>query len=67
MKRGEFRRQDPDLTARLFIAPILLTAIWQTTFAPIEETPGDPGALPDLHPDTFLHALAAPAPDGRAT
>jgi AcrR family transcriptional regulator len=56
---GEFRPVDPELAARLFFAPVLLAALWQTTFTPIEEAPVAPADLLSLHLDLFLRALAA--------
>lgn len=56
---GEFRPLDADLVARLFVAPMVLGALWRTTFSPIEEVPL---RIPDLlaaHLDLFLRAIAA--------
>jgi AcrR family transcriptional regulator len=55
---GEFRPLDRRLAARLFMAPILLTAIWQTTFAAIEEAPVPPAAALSLHLQVFLRGVA---------
>jgi AcrR family transcriptional regulator len=59
MAEGQFRPVDPHLAARLFIAPILLSAIWQTSFAAIEEAPVAPASVLSLHADLFLRAIAA--------
>jgi AcrR family transcriptional regulator len=55
---GEFREVDPQLAARLFFAPVILAALWQTTFAPVEESPVAPSALLSLHLDLLLRSLA---------
>ncbi|WP_424814194.1 TetR/AcrR family transcriptional regulator [Roseococcus sp. YIM B11640] len=60
MDGGELRALDPELTARLFVAPMILSALWQTSFAPIEEAPVPPASLIALHLDLFLGAIAAP-------
>jgi len=59
MARGEFRRLDPDLAARLFIGPVILTALWQSAFAAVEDAPTPPPVLLDLHLDIFLRGIAA--------
>ncbi|HRE62105.1 MAG TPA: TetR/AcrR family transcriptional regulator [Micropepsaceae bacterium] len=64
MADGSFRRQDPELTARLVIAPILFNAIWQTVFARKSDPPGETAKLLSLHAETMLRGLA---PDGPAT
>jgi AcrR family transcriptional regulator len=56
---GEFRQVDPQLTARLFFAPVILSALWQTTFAPVEDSPVPSSALLSLHLDLLLRSLAA--------
>jgi AcrR family transcriptional regulator len=55
---GEFREVDPDLAARIFMAPMLLSALWQATFAPVEGAPIPPEQLIELHLDMFIRALA---------
>jgi AcrR family transcriptional regulator len=55
---GEFREVDPELAARLFFAPVILAALWQTTFAAIEESPVAPSELLSLHLDLLLRSLA---------
>jgi AcrR family transcriptional regulator len=55
---GEFRQVDPELAARLYFAPVILAALWQTTFAPVEESPVAPSALLSLHLDLLLRSLA---------
>lgn len=57
---GEFRHiADPMVTARLFMAPVLLAALWKTSFAAIEENPLSTSVLLDQHADLFLRGLAA--------
>ncbi len=57
--RGEFRNVAPEHAARLCIAPILLAAIWRTTFAQIETQPYDLEGLIETHIDVLLTGLAA--------
>ncbi|MBR0682301.1 TetR/AcrR family transcriptional regulator [Roseomonas eburnea] len=61
MRRGEFRQVDAGLAARLFIGPVMLAALWRSTFGAIEETPLPSGAMLDLHLDLFLRGIAAEA------
>jgi AcrR family transcriptional regulator len=57
--RGEFRNIAPEHAARLCIAPILLAAVWRTTFAKIDKTPYDLEGLIETHLDVLLRGLAA--------
>ena len=57
MESGEFRALDPEVTARLFMAPMILAALWRTTFAPIEDAPLPPETLLRQHLDLFLRGL----------
>jgi AcrR family transcriptional regulator len=57
MEKGEFRALDPEVTARLFMAPMILAALWRTTFAPIEDAPLPPETLLRQHLDLFLRGL----------
>jgi AcrR family transcriptional regulator len=59
VQAGEFRPLDAQMTARLFVAPLLMAAIWQTTFTPIETEPMPVGDLLTLHGELFLRAIAA--------
>lgn len=61
MRDGDFRRQDSHAAARLFMAPMVMTALWQSAFAGIEELPMDPAALLALHGDLFVRGLAPDA------
>src|SRR5690242_3244503 len=55
IESGEFRKVDPELTAKSIIAPLLLTAIWRHTFARHTPTPLNPDALIRQHRDIVLH------------
>lgn len=55
---GEFRPTDPQLAARLVIAPLLFSAIWKTCFARHDTEPFDPAPLLALHIDTLVKGLA---------
>jgi AcrR family transcriptional regulator len=57
--RGEFRDIAPEHAARLCIAPILLAAVWRTTFAKIDTTPYDLEGFIETHIDVLLRGLAA--------
>src|ERR1700761_7277297 len=46
---GEFRALPPDHMVRLLIAPMLLSAIWRTTFEQFEPAPFDYQAFVDTH------------------
>ncbi|WP_114393055.1 TetR/AcrR family transcriptional regulator [Oleisolibacter albus] len=60
VEAGEFRPLDPAITARLFMAPLMLVAIWQTTFAPVEEQPIPPDQILSQHLSLFLASIRAP-------
>lgn len=55
---GEFRQVDPANTARLLVAPFLMTVIWRHTFAQHEAGTFDPDALIDQHRDILLAGLS---------
>jgi AcrR family transcriptional regulator len=57
--RGEFRPIAPEHAARLCVAPILLIAIWRTTFAQFDTQPYDYEGLIQAHLQTLLHGLEA--------
>ncbi|MBL6940396.1 MAG: TetR/AcrR family transcriptional regulator [Alphaproteobacteria bacterium] len=61
--RGEFRPLPPEHVARIFIAPMLLSAIWRVTFAHLDPLPYDHKALIATHLDILFRGLA---PDGAA-
>jgi AcrR family transcriptional regulator len=57
---GEFRNDvKPEHAARLAIAPVLLAALWRTTFAPLEAEPYDLEGLIEAHLAVFLRGLEA--------
>jgi AcrR family transcriptional regulator len=58
MERGEFRKLPPGHAARLCVAPLLLAAIWRTTFARLDAAPYDYAGLIDAHVTTLLRGLA---------
>jgi AcrR family transcriptional regulator len=57
--RGEFRDVPTRHAARLCIAPVLLTILWRTIFAPFDAEPYDYRGLIDTHLETLLRGLAA--------
>ena len=59
MERGEFRKMPVQHAVRLCIAPLLLAAIWRTTFAPLDSTPYDYAGLVEAHVSTLLRGLQA--------
>jgi len=58
MASGEFRRLPIPHAVRLCIAPILLSAIWRTTFAQLDSEPYDYAGLIETHIATLLRGLA---------
>lgn len=57
---GEFRAlPDLDMVVRIFMGPVVLTALWQTTFAPVEPQPMAVAPLLNTHADLFLRAIQA--------
>ena len=58
MASGEFRRLPIPHAVRLCIAPILLSAIWRTTFAQLDSEPYDYAGLIEAHIATLLRGLA---------
>jgi AcrR family transcriptional regulator len=55
--RGEFRDLPIEHAIRLCIAPVLLAAIWRTTFAQFDEQPYDIAGLIEAHIDMLLRGL----------
>lgn len=55
--RGEFREVDADDTARLIVAPLLLTALWRNSLAPFGAAQTDAVRLLDAHLDMLRCAL----------
>jgi AcrR family transcriptional regulator len=56
--RGEFRPLAPDHMVRLLIAPMLMSAIWRTTFAQFDAEPFDYQGLIETHLDVFLRGVS---------
>lgn len=57
--RGEFREMNTAHVARLCVAPLLLSAIWRTTFDALDKQPYDTNGLIETHVDMLLRGLAA--------
>jgi AcrR family transcriptional regulator len=62
MDEGEFRPIPIEHAVRLCVAPILLAAIWRTTFAPLDAEPYDYRGLIEAHIGVLLRGLAAKEP-----
>lgn len=56
--KGEFEIDDPKLTARLIVAPVIFSAIWRVVFEHDESARVDLEALFALHEKILLKALA---------
>lgn len=54
---GETRLAEPALFARLVVAPVVFSAIWQSVFAKHDETPVDLKGLFALHRQVLMNAL----------
>ena len=63
MERGELRKVPVQHAVRLCLAPLLLAAMWRTTFAPLDREPYDYAGLMEAHVSTLLRGLA---PEERA-
>jgi AcrR family transcriptional regulator len=61
MKHGEFRQMPVEHAVRLALAPLLLIAIWRTTFAQFDAKPYDYEGLVEAHIATLLRGLAKEA------
>ena len=57
MARGEFRKVPVQHAVRLCMAPLLLAAIWRTTFAALDSSPYDYAGLIETHVSTLLRGL----------
>lgn len=55
---GEFRQADPELAARLVIAPLLFSTLWKTCFVRDDEPRFDAAPLISLHIETLIRGLA---------
>jgi hypothetical protein len=58
IERGEFRKVDPQHAARLCVAPVLLAAVWRTTFAQFDVAPYDYSGFLQTHLDVLLRGLS---------
>jgi AcrR family transcriptional regulator len=58
-ERGEINVEDPDLAARLIVAPVVMSGIWQAVFADSDATSIDLDALFRMHTDHLRQALGA--------
>lgn len=58
VEAGEIAPVDPALTARLILAPIALSGLWQAVFARDDDAPVDLETLLRLHAETLSRALA---------
>jgi AcrR family transcriptional regulator len=58
MGNGEFRVLPIQHAVRLCIAPLLLAAIWRTTFAPLDAVPYDYAGLIETHIGVLLRGLS---------
>ena len=58
MARGEFREIPIPHAVRMCLAPLLLAAIWRTTFARFDPVPYDYQGLIEAHVTTLLRGLA---------
>jgi AcrR family transcriptional regulator len=63
--RGELRDVDPAAAWPLLIAPVILLALWQQTFAPHVRVVVDRDAVLRAHLDALLHGLVQPKPAPR--
>jgi len=57
MVRGDIRAMDPEITAHLFIAPLLKSVLWRLTFAASEDPPFAAAPYLDAHIGLFLCGL----------
>lgn len=59
-ERGEFCVEDPFLTTRLVVAPVIFATIWRMVFEPGDDAKLDMERLFSLHADLLIRALKAP-------
>lgn len=57
MARGEMREMEPEIAARLFVAPIIKTLFWRITFSAVETKPFDAAAFLDAHVGVYLRGM----------
>ncbi|OHC67217.1 MAG: hypothetical protein A2045_15390 [Rhodocyclales bacterium GWA2_65_20] len=60
--RGEFRAADPDLTARIFFAPMFAYVVWQRAFGEAMCELPPPQEFLGTTVDLLIHGLANPHP-----
>ena len=58
VRRGEFRDIPKQHAARLVVGPLMIIAIWRTTFARFDSEPYDYSGLVEAHIETLLRGLA---------
>ncbi len=63
---GEFPELPIPIVTKLIIGPVLIAAIWRTTFAPVDDRPFDPVALINAHARVLTAGLGALAHQGQA-
>lgn len=56
---GEFPNLPVETVTKLVMGPVLIAAIWRTTFAPVDERPFDPAALVRAHAQVLTAGLGA--------
>lgn len=62
---GEFRPVEVDPTVRLIVAPLLMSAVWRTSFDGVDgEPPLDVAALMEIHIDNLRRVLLRDTGDG---
>jgi AcrR family transcriptional regulator len=59
MRRGEFRRVDPDMAFLTLISPVLIAMVWKLTFERHDGKPLDIEALARTHRSILLDGLLA--------
>lgn len=65
VENGEFRPVAVDPTVRLIVAPLLMSAVWRTSFDGVDgEPPLDVTALVEIHIDNLRRVLLCKAEDG---
>lgn len=60
--KGEIGIDDPALTARLVVAPIIFSAMWQAVFAAEDKKPVDLNALFEMHAHFLMKAMSPGRP-----
>lgn len=65
VRQGEFKPCDPEMTARLLMAPLILAVIWKQSLQPYDEPAMDMARYLDQHVELFLHGLLAALGKGK--